>query len=103
MMRLATLSALLAVSVLIPRTAEAQTPEIQAQVQEALAQAKAKEAEALRAAQDAADKKKANKATAAQPTYEFEMRNKPWIQVFDWLADKTGRRVVGSGPPAGTF
>src|SRR5438132_13020535 len=100
MMRLATLSALCVVLAMLPRPAGAQTREIQKQVKELLAQEKAKAAEALRAAQDAADKKKADKA---QEMFEFEMRNKSWSAVFEWLSDKTGRPFVSNVMPKGNF
>jgi type II secretion system protein D len=34
---------------------------------------------------------------------EFEMRDKRWIEVLEWLADKTGLPFVGTHHPQGTF
>jgi type II secretion system protein D len=44
-------------------------------------------------------------AAKAEPlkTYKFEMQNKPWPQVIQWLADITGLRFIGTKYPTGTF
>jgi type II secretory pathway component GspD/PulD (secretin) len=39
---------------------------------------------------------------APEKLLTFEMRNKPWSSVLEWLADQTGLPFVGSIPP-GTF
>jgi type II secretory pathway component GspD/PulD (secretin) len=50
-----------------------------------------------------------SKATAAAPaqaepkTFAFEMRNKPWPKVFEWLSDKSGLNVFTSNMPQGSF
>jgi len=36
-------------------------------------------------------------------TYAFEMRNKPWDQVIEWLTDTTGLAFVGVNKPTGSF
>src|SRR5262249_47423735 len=36
-------------------------------------------------------------------TYSFEMQNKPWQQVIQWLADITGLKYSGTRYPTGTF
>src|SRR5947209_6037735 len=39
-----------------------------------------------------------------EPRYAFEMRNKPWAAVFEWLSDKTGLPFISkNAPPGGTF
>src|SRR5262249_4939833 len=38
-----------------------------------------------------------------QKLYSFEMRNKPWNQVMEWLVDATGLAFVGPSMPQGTF
>jgi len=38
----------------------------------------------------------------AEKTFRFELRDKPWSQVLDWLADQSGLAFVGSAP-TGTF
>jgi hypothetical protein len=48
--------------------------------------------------------KDAKPARAAEPTYVFDMRDKPWSKVFEWLADITGKPVLpGISMPTGTF
>ncbi|HEV3236036.1 MAG TPA: secretin N-terminal domain-containing protein, partial [Gemmataceae bacterium] len=37
------------------------------------------------------------------PTYAFEMRDKSWNSVFEWLTDQTGIPVVSNYKPTGTF
>src|SRR5262249_33488800 len=41
--------------------------------------------------------------TEVPKTYAFEMRNKPWIQVMEWLPAHTGLRFIGPTVPQGTF
>jgi hypothetical protein len=36
-------------------------------------------------------------------TYTFEMRDKPWPQVIEWLAEVTGLKFVGTKKPTGSF
>ena len=36
-------------------------------------------------------------------TYHFEMRNKPWKDVIEWLADKVNMPFTGINLPTGTF
>ena len=36
-------------------------------------------------------------------TFSFEMRNKPWKAVFEWLSNQTGQPVVANSLPTGTF
>src|SRR5262249_43157948 len=38
-----------------------------------------------------------------EKTYAFEMRDKPWKQVMEWLADTTGLAFIGPEMPQGTF
>ncbi len=47
--------------------------------------------------------KAAKKAGAEEKTYTFEMRDKQWSGVFEWLTDKTGRIFISSIRPTGTF
>src|SRR2546423_1621349 len=63
-------------------------------------------------AQDAKTEKSTAAAPAApaastekkQPRFAFEMRNKPWSAVFEWLSDRTGLPFIsGISPPPGTF
>jgi hypothetical protein len=61
-------------------------------------------------AQTGADKQPDKKAAADKKApgddklLTFEMRNKPWGTVFEWLTDKTGRPFIsGSVTPPGTF
>src|SRR5438874_445986 len=43
-------------------------------------------------------------AAPAPKRYLFEMRNKPWSGVFEWLVDQTGVPFSGENqPPAGTM
>jgi type II secretory pathway component GspD/PulD (secretin) len=42
-------------------------------------------------------------AAAARKTVAMEIKNKPWKQVLEWLADSTEIPVIASHPPAGTF
>jgi type II secretory pathway component GspD/PulD (secretin) len=35
--------------------------------------------------------------------FSFEMRNKPWNQVFTWLTEATGKPVIVSPKPTGSF
>src|SRR5207253_10022304 len=40
----------------------------------------------------------------AEKMYSFgEMRDKPWPQVLEWLADQTGLPYIGAYKPTGTF
>jgi RNA polymerase sigma factor (sigma-70 family) len=41
--------------------------------------------------------------TLAEKSFTFEMRNKPWSAVFEWLTEKTGREFISSATPAGTM
>jgi type II secretory pathway component GspD/PulD (secretin) len=36
-------------------------------------------------------------------TYQFEKRDQPWKQVFEWLSDTTGLPFIGVNYPTGTF
>src|SRR5438105_601475 len=36
-------------------------------------------------------------------TVSFEMRDKPWSSVLEWLSDQSGLPVVSSDKPQGTF
>src|SRR5262245_21495465 len=89
MMRLAILSGVLLALFASAREAQAQTTENQKKVTEALAQEKAKAAAAQKA--------------AAEKTYTFEMSNKPWQEVFEWLTEKTGRPFIAATTPKGSF
>jgi RNA polymerase sigma factor (sigma-70 family) len=40
---------------------------------------------------------------AAEKRYAFEMRDKPWAQVFEWLSEQTGLAFVSPYKPTGTF
>src|SRR5713226_180546 len=40
---------------------------------------------------------------AEEPRYAFEMRDKPWIDVFEWLNDKTKLAIYAIDKPTGTF
>jgi type II secretion system protein D len=56
---------------------------------------------ALRAEPDPAPPGKEN---ASRPkTVAFEMRDKPWSSVLEWLSDQTGLPVITSYKPTGTF
>ena len=37
------------------------------------------------------------------PTYAFEVRDKPWAAVFEWLSQTTGKPVIYPTKPTGTF
>src|SRR5215471_8966613 len=39
----------------------------------------------------------------APKTFTFEMRDKPWRQVIEWLAEITGLKFIGTNVPSGTF
>lgn len=42
--------------------------------------------------------------TASKPkTISFEMRDKPWSAVLEWLSDQTGLPVITTAKPTGTF
>lgn len=47
--------------------------------------------------------RKATDQPAGEPTFTFEMRQKPWATVFEWLTDKTGRPFISRTIPTGTF
>jgi len=40
---------------------------------------------------------------APEKRVSFEMRDKPWMQVFEWLTDQTGLPVVSQYKPSGSF
>src|SRR5437870_2632135 len=42
-------------------------------------------------------------AKLGEKTVAFEMRDKPWSQVLEWLADQTGLAVSTVYKPTGTF
>jgi type II secretory pathway component GspD/PulD (secretin) len=46
---------------------------------------------------------KGDKAAAPEKRLLFEMREKPWKEVFDWLSDQSGLPVIASKKPAGNF
>ena len=43
------------------------------------------------------------KAPPAEKSFTFEMRDKPWMGVFEFLTDKTGRHFISGDAPTGTF
>jgi len=43
------------------------------------------------------------KVPSQEKRLPFEMRDKPWRQVFAWLSDQTGLPVISVSPPTGTF
>src|SRR5947208_3049966 len=43
------------------------------------------------------------KPAAAEPRYAFEMRDKRWLDVFEWLSDKTKLPINTTEKPDGTF
>ncbi len=43
------------------------------------------------------------KPKADEPTFVFEMRDKPWAAVFEWLNEHSGLPVIYSNKPQGTF
>jgi RNA polymerase sigma factor (sigma-70 family) len=43
------------------------------------------------------------RTTSAQKLYTFSFQNKPWKQVFEWLADHTGLACTATLAPPGTF
>src|SRR5437868_2733014 len=45
----------------------------------------------------------APKPAAKLPTVKFEMRDKPWPAVLEWLSDNTGVPVITINKPTGTF
>lgn len=46
----------------------------------------------------------APKPAGSEPTYLFEMRGKPWAQIFEWLTDTTGLPFISNYPaPTGTI
>jgi type II secretion system protein D len=45
----------------------------------------------------------ASPAQAAEKTLAFEMRDKPWSSVLEWLSDQTGLPVITTYKPTGTF
>src|SRR5262245_40836993 len=50
-----------------------------------------------------AEPTKAEAPKPPQKTVQFEMRDKPWSSVLEWLADQTGLAVVSVYKPVGTF
>src|SRR5262245_25554402 len=40
---------------------------------------------------------------AGEKTFAFEMRDKPWTSVLEWLRDQTGVAVISISKPTGTF
>jgi Bacterial type II and III secretion system protein len=42
-------------------------------------------------------------AIPARKVFSFEMRNKPWMTVLEWLADQTQMPVMAAHAPPGTF
>jgi RNA polymerase sigma factor (sigma-70 family) len=46
---------------------------------------------------------KADPPKPEEKRYSFEMRDKPWSQVFEWYADVSGLAFVGTSKPTGTF
>jgi RNA polymerase sigma factor (sigma-70 family) len=57
------------------------------------------------ARQAPASKPSDNVATprAQEKRFAFEVRNKPWSQVFEWLSNQTGLPVIAPSVPTGTF
>jgi len=43
------------------------------------------------------------KAPSQEKRLPFEMRDKPWREVFEWLSDQTGLPVICAYSPTGTF
>lgn len=58
---------------------------------------------ALQPALGAANAQVEPKPQAEVRTYTFEMSNKPWSQVFAWLADQTSSQFIAQTTPTGTF
>src|SRR5262245_8620765 len=46
---------------------------------------------------------KAEAPKPPQKTVQFEMRDKPWQSVLEWLADQTGMQVISVYKPVGTL
>src|SRR5262249_47998141 len=44
-----------------------------------------------------------DKAPAPEKKFAFEMRDKPWNTVLEWLADNSGMQVSTTNKPQGTF
>src|SRR5260370_427508 len=42
-------------------------------------------------------------AKKPQPTISFAMDKKPWPQVMEWLAEQTGKTVIQTYNPTGSF
>src|SRR6266568_3248626 len=47
--------------------------------------------------------KPAASTPAKDAKIEFEMRDKRWVDVLEWLSEKTGLRVITTFKPSGTF
>ncbi len=43
------------------------------------------------------------KPKADEPTFAFDMRDKPWATVFEWLNEHSGLFVIYGNKPSGTF
>jgi hypothetical protein len=49
-----------------------------------------------------ADRQPDKKETPAEKTIAFELRDKPWIQVFEWYSEVSGLAYTGTYKPEGT-
>jgi RNA polymerase sigma factor (sigma-70 family) len=49
-----------------------------------------------------ADRQPDKKETPAEKTIPFELRDKPWTQVFEWYSEVSGLAYTGTYKPAGT-
>lgn len=52
---------------------------------------------------DDAPKPKAGQLDTSAKSLSFEMREQPWLKVFEWYADQTGLACVCNEKPTGTF
>jgi RNA polymerase sigma factor (sigma-70 family) len=58
--------------------------------------------EALPAEPEKADKPPEKKEASVDKTFDFELRDKPWMAVIEWYSDISGLAFAGSSKPTGT-